>query len=836
TNTATGVFDPATGGVGSHIISYTVSGSCPGTDTETLVVNPLPVSDAGPDITICSATSGTIGSANNPANTYGWTAATGLSSTTLSTTNVTLSNAGASPVTSTYTLTTTVAATGCFSTDQVNVTVDPIATANAGPPQTICAGTTATLAGAVGGVATSGTWGGGAGSYSPNNNTLNAVYTPSVAEEAAGSVTLTLVSNDPSGPCPVATSTVTITINPIAIIDAGPDQTICIGNTAALAAIPSGAAVSGLWSGVAGAFSPANTDPNAVYTPTAAEEAAGSLILTFTTNDPVGPCSFVSDQMTLTISPLPTANAGLDQTICNGSNAILGGSVGGAASSGTWSGGAGTFSPNSSTLNATYTPTVAEASAGSVMLTLTTNDPIGPCTSVNDQMIITINPIATITAGPDQTICIGSTCSLAGSSGGSATSGTWTGGAGTYAPSNTDPNAVYTPTAAENASGLVTLTFTSDDPAGPCLAVNDQMIITINALPTANAGSSQTVCKGSTITLNGTVGGSASSGTWSGGAGTYAPNAGALNAVYTPTAAEYAAGTVTLTLTSNDPAGPCSSTSSMVTHNFYENPVINFSVNTPSGCPVHCVQFTDLSTVVGATITQWNWNFGYATMDSTSQNPSHCFAATGFYDITLTATSSQGCSSTSTVVQMIEVFAKPIAEFTVSPLEASMLDPEVTLNNASTPDVVYWNYNFGDGDTIAPNTPSPVHVYPGEASSSYLATLMVENSDGCRDTVQHPILIGPEFTFFIPNAFTPNGDGINDYFYGNGIGIVDYNLWIFDRWGDMIWKSDYLYGMWDGKANNGDEQAQQDVYIWKVKLTDVFGKKHNYIGTVTLVK
>ena len=94
----------------------------------------------------------------------------------------------------------------------------------------------------------------------------------------------------------------------------------------------------------------------------------------------------------------------------------------------------------------------------------------------------------------------------------------------------------------------------------------------------------------------------------------------------------------------------------------------------------------------------------------------------------------------------------------------------------------------------------------------------------------------PEFTFFIPNAFTPNGDGVNDYFYGSGVGIGSYDLWVFDRWGNMIFRSNDLNDQWDGKANYGAEEAQEDVYVWKVKLTDVFGKPHRYLGTVTIVK
>ena len=110
-----------------------------------------------------------------------------------------------------------------------------------------------------------------------------------------------------------------------------------------------------------------------------------------TTNDPAGPCGAVSGQVRLTIRPAATANAGADQTVCATSPQVtLAGAVGGGAASGTWSGGAGSFTPGATTLNAVYTPTAAEIAAGSVTLTLTTDDPAGPCGAVSDAMKITI--------------------------------------------------------------------------------------------------------------------------------------------------------------------------------------------------------------------------------------------------------------------------------------------------------------------------------------------------------------------------------------------------------------------------------------------------------------
>ena len=277
-----------------------------------------------------------------------------------------------------------------------------------------------------------------------------------------------------------------VTASPCAEAMAGNNQTVCASSPAVtLAGSITGLATSATWGGGAGTFSPNNSTLNATYTPTPGEIAAGTVTLTLTTDDPAGPCTPGSDQMTITINEAATANAGGNQAVCASNPTVtLAGSVGGVAASGTWSGGVGTFSPNNTTLNATYTPAPAEIAIGVVTLTLTTNDPAGICPAGTSQMTITIDPAASANAGGDRSVCASSPdVILAGGIAGAATSATWSGGAGTFNPSNTALNATYTPTAGEIAAGSVTLTLTTDDPAGLCPAGTGQMTITYNASP-----------------------------------------------------------------------------------------------------------------------------------------------------------------------------------------------------------------------------------------------------------------------------------------------------------------------------------------------------------------
>lgn len=619
----------------------------------TVTVNAPVAADAGADLVVCASSpqvhlAGTVFGGNAT-----WTGGTGTFSPGRGDPNAfyTPSVAEIASGGVTLTLTCTPVLGPCPpASDAVRITINPVATVNAGPDGIVCAsGAIVPLAGVVGGSASSGTWSGGAGVFSPNASTLNATYTPTPGEIAAGGVTLTLTTNDPAGPCPLVSDDVRITIPPAAAADAGPDQTVCASSPLVqLAGSVSGAATNGTWSGGAGSFSPRNTALDATYLPTATEIAAGGVTLTLTTNDPSGPCPPASDQVRILVNPAASANAGADQVVCASSPQVnLAGSLGGAATGGTWSGGAGVFSPSASALNATYTPTASEIAAGGVTLTLTTNDPAGPCTAVGDQMRITINPVATVNAGPDQIVCASSPqVGLAGSVGGSASGGTWSGGGGSFSPRNTALNANYTPTPSEIAAGGVTLTLTSNDPAGPCPPVSDQVRITIDPVTIVDAGPDQIVCATSPrVQLQGSISGTVTGGVWSGGAGTFSPGPTALNAFYTPSAAEIAAGGVTLTLTSAASTRPCPPANDQMRITINPAAIVNAG---PDQIVCAASPQVQLAGSIGgaATSAAWSGGAGTFTPGVTALNatymPSPGEVATGSVTLTLTANDPPG--------------------------------------------------------------------------------------------------------------------------------------------------------------------------------------------------
>ena len=441
------------------------------------------------------------------------------------------------------------APSGCWSAEgSTVVTINTPATVNAGAPQSVCAGGTITLAGTRGGGATSSTWSAPTGSFS-NTALLNSTYTPSLPN---GTETLTLTTNDPdgAGPCPAVSSTVLITINPtptpVTVFPVS-GSTFC-GSQGISAFGGTGGIIyyQGLTSG-----------GTSTATPSTFQTVTATGTYFFRAQSGSG-CWSVEGSSLININPPATVSAGAAQTVCQGGTITLAGVIGGSASSATWSAPSGTFS-NVTSLSSTYTPTI---SSGTVVLTLTTNDPdgAGPCGTASSTVTITVNPAATVNAGFPQTVCSNGSITLAGSMGGSAATTFWTAPSGTFgAPGAL--NSSYTPSIG---SGTETLTLTTNDPdgAGPCAAVSSSVLITVNPAATSNAGAPQSVCAGGTITLSGLMGGSASTTLWTAPTGSFS-DATSPGSDYTPS---IASGTVTLTLTTNDPdgAGPCTTAASTV--------------------------------------------------------------------------------------------------------------------------------------------------------------------------------------------------------------------------------------------------------------------------------
>lgn len=258
-------------------------------------------------------------------------------------------------------------------------------------------------------------------------------------------------------------------------------------------------------------------------------------------------------------------------------------------------------------------------------------------------------------------------------------------------------------------------------------------------------------------------------------------------------------------------------------------PVVQFTPQQITGCTPVEVDFQNLFSVPAGS--QFAWDLDDQVLSSNSV-ASHIYTVPGTYDVTLTITTPEGCSATQTVEEVVEVFGFPQAAFSQSDETVSSLTPNVSFFDASQ-DAVWWNWDFGDG-TTAFGDRFPIHQYPD--SGTYIVQLVVASPGGCLDTISGVVRVEPESSIFIPNAFTPNGDGRNDGFIAQGVNIIDYKMWIIDRWGLPIFKSTSFDHPWNGTYMDNDRPCQNDVYEYIIEATDIKGRLNRYIGHVTLVR
>lgn len=297
-----------------------------------------------------------------------------------------------------------------------------------------------------------------------------------------------------------------------------------------------------------------------------------------------------------------------------------------------WSG-SGTFNDN--TLS---NPSVTGASSGTYTVTVT-----GPCGSSTSSVSVTVNTPATANAGPDQFICAGSNVNMAGSFGGSASVAAWnTTGDGNFTGGNTNMNAVYHPGANDILNGSVNINLFTNNPSGPCNAATDQMTIFISQPATVNAGIDFSICSGQNAILSGTFGGSASSVTWSSSTGGTFDDATSLTANYTPNATDLANGSVTLTITTDDPTGACNAISDQVVVTILPAPPVNGIITPLTGTNYACSGNTfTVSCNIVSNATDYLWDGpGGTTFDGS--NPSIYTTSSNSVNVTFGSTNSSG--------------------------------------------------------------------------------------------------------------------------------------------------------------------------------------------------
>lgn len=262
-------------------------------------------------------------------------------------------------------------------------------------------------------------------------------------------------------------------------------------------------------------------------------------------------------------------------------------------------------------------------------------------------------------------------------------------------------------------------------------------------------------------------------------------------------------------------------------------PELVLTADSVLGCDPFAVIFSVNDTTDAAVV---DWNFGDGLIaPGPPESVGHTFADPGVFSVGVTVHWPNGCNDDTTITDMITVAAVPDAQFSWSPIPASTLDPTVHFVEQAGPYAVSWIWDFADLDTA--HGPEADFTFPNVYGDLYPVQLVVANYLGCTDTVVRNIEVMDEFLVFVPTAFTPNADGINDQLFvlGDDIDARDFHLMVFDRWGEMIFESTDRSKGWDGSYEGAP--VQDGVYNWRLKTRSFYsGKPHELSGHVVVIR
>lgn len=727
--TLTPTYTPSTqdylnGEVRLEVHAFGTSGCADATDELIITLTPTPVVNAGSDASICqNETFTTTNASVSYSSNFAWSSPDGLGTLNASPNDLIASYTPAVGEVGTIRLLLTAQSNnGCppVVEDEILITINPPATADAGLDQTLCEGDSVSLNGG----ATNSTnrlWTStGSGVFVPDASSLNAQYQPAPSDFSSGNITLTLTV-DGIGSCASVSDDMIVTFAPAPNVYAGADAEICVGDTYGLAdaTLTNGQNIQ--WSIVDGdgSFIGSVNSVNPTYSPGPQDLIDGVVTLRLSA-DGVNPClNTTSDDVVITITPQPTLSVVANFDICEGQTTITGTQATNYSTI-QWQIFQGTGTLNlADPLAPIYTTSATDVVNGTVILRATANGN-GACnsTSVQEDVTLTISESGTVDAGSAMTSCEVSSYTFGNNAQVSNVanlfwthngSGTITSGQGTLTPT-------YTP-----ASGEVgTITFTLEaDQLSPCTGkLSDTVSLTLIANPEADAGPSFTTCEGS-FTLNGVVS-NANAYQWSGGAGVFSPNNNTtLTPTYTPTAQEISQGFVSIILAAN-PIAPCSTPATSLVTVYFDDAV---SVDAgPANASVCAGDPYVLSTASISNFSSFQWSTsgtGTFSPNESAQNPTYTPSAgdiaSGQVTLTLNATGSGTCATASddliltidplpsiTTAASTLMFCDDVSQLSVSGVSAANYDPSS----------LKWITN-GDGFFIDNNALNPEYVPQG---------------------------------------------------------------------------------------------------------------------------
>ncbi len=593
-------------------------------------------------------------------------------------------------------------------------------------------------------------------------------------------------------------ATVTVFVPPIPIAEAGPDRELCFGDSTMLQGYGTGAGpvYTFEWTPSQG------LSDTAIPNPLAFPPLTTDFTLVVWSNG----CPSYADTVTVNVHTIPTVEAGWDREICLGDTALMDALASGDSTA--------TYTFNWSPPIGIVGPTQIEDahaspdSSTTYYVVATSN---WGCESAPDSMTVYVKPTPFADAGPNLTICGADSIALQGSY--------------YYTTTDTAPNAsqVYF-------SWIPADSMSDSTLAGPIVwpgqstvfhlqvryntcVTEDSMILTI--IPQMIAvyeADTNVICDRDSIQLHSSGGLGGATFTWSPPDGLSDPN----------TANPMASPDTTTTYHIVISEGGCSDEGE-ITIEVLPNPSAEYLSSLAEGCPPHIMNF--IQTADDAI--NYIWNFGDGTPVSNEDFPTHIYTTPGVYPVTLITEAIGGCADTAQSVT-VTVYDTARVDFSSDPtFPVEMFFPNTSVNFLNlTLGGSDYTWAFGDGIVVNDLNPSHTYTQPGE----YFVTLTAANTLGCVSHITKGPYIVSLTDLFIPNVFSPNGDGINDLYLVNYTGSQPFTLTITDRWGVKVYLGNNKTVGWDGKNAAGDTVAD-GVYYYNVKI----GEKA-YSGPVTLMR
>ena len=260
-------------------------------------------------------------------------------------------------------------------------------------------------------------------------------------------------------------------------------------------------------------------------------------------------------------------------------------------------------------------------------------------------------------------------------------------------------------------------------------------------------------------------------------------------------------------------------------------PLLVIEPSTFNGCSPAKVFFNNLSKPIDSTYTL-KWNFGDGGMGS-GISPTYTYQNPGLYSVTLDVTSPIGCKTSASFPSWIKVRQGTKADFDFMPKQLTNFANTATFQDKST-FATKWQWFFDTkGYSILQNP-----TYKFRDTGVYRVKLAVTNQFACTDTIFKLIDVIPQVTYFLPTAFTPNSDGLNDGFRGKGFveGMRDFDMRIFNRWGEKIFQTDNPLEEWNGQRFNKGEPSPQGVYLCVVTYKTPRGQSEELKTYATLLR